>query len=215
MDEDVLEAESGWIDRGFAGEFPTLAMRYAIAEARDHRSSEAMRSRLGAQSTRFTGEPALELPRHEIPLAYRALFRQLGMNPDSRPTPVEAISRERVLHGSFRTHGVIADAVLVATLESHLALSVIDAARLDGPLGIRPVRAEDAGQLPAGEFAVGSMVVADAAGPVAQLFGPPAEAHAVSARTRRVAVIAVGVPGMDPWILDDGLWRVIDLIRAG
>jgi DNA/RNA-binding domain of Phe-tRNA-synthetase-like protein len=205
-----LEAETGWLDHHFAAEFPTVSMRYTVIEAANRRSSDAMRNRLADHSTKFTGRRALDLPRHQIPAAYRAFYRQLGLNPDAQPPPVEAIARERVLRGWFPSYGVVADALLVATVESHIALYVIDAAGLDGPLGIRPARDADSPH-----FAAGTLVIADAEKAVAELFGPPIEPYAVSRDTTTIGIYAVGVPGMDPWLLDDALWRVADMIRAG
>ena len=205
-----LDAESGWLDHRFAGEFPTVSMRYTVIEATNLRSSPAMRSRLADHSTKFTGTYAMELPRHQIPAAYRAFYRQLGLNPDAQPPALEAIARERILRGWFPSHGVVSDALLVATIESHIALQVIDAAELDGPLGIRPARTEDSPT-----FTPGTLVIADAQKPVAELFGPPVDSCVVSAVTTSIAIYAVGVPGMDPWLLDDALWRVADMIRMG
>lgn len=207
---DELEAESGWLDHTFAAEFPTLAMRYIVIEASDRRSSPGMRGRLLDHSTKLTGEKAMALPRHPIPAAYRAFFRQLGMDPDVQPTPIEAVARQRILDGSFRTQGLVFDALVIATLESQVALGAVDADALDGPLGLRTVRDEDPSELPRG-----TLVVADAEGPVAELFGVPYPRCAVTGETIRVAIYAIGVPGMDVWVLDDALWRVADMITAG
>lgn len=208
--QDELEAESAWLDHVFAAEFPTMCVRYTVITATNRPSSEAMRGRLADRSTKFTGARALELPRHEIPAAYRAFFRQIGLDPDAYPTPVEAIARDRILRGRFASRGVIADALLVATIESHIALQAVDADALDGPLGVRPARDSDPG-----DFRRGTLVIADAEQPVAQLFGAPTDRCAISRETTRVAIYAVGVPGMRTWLLDDALWRVADMIDAG
>jgi DNA/RNA-binding domain of Phe-tRNA-synthetase-like protein len=207
---DDLEAESGWFDHAIATEFPTLAMRYTVIEATNRPSSPGMRGRLADHSTKLTGTRALELPRLPIPSAYRAFFRTIGMDPDVQPTPIEAVARARILHGSFPSRSIVADALIVATLESHVALGVLDADLLDGPLGIRPARHPDPP-----DFARGTWVIADAEGPVAQLFGAPVPRCSLTVETTRVAILAVGVPGMDPWVLDDALWRVAEMIKAG
>ena len=207
---DELEPESGWLDHAVAAEFPTLAMRYTVIDGRNRASSPAMKDRMADHSKRFTGVRAMELPQHQIPAAYRAFFRQLGLDPDAQPTPVEAIARERIVRGSFPSRGIITDALVVATIESHVALGVLDAGPLDGPLGIRPVRDPDPPELPRG-----TLVIADAEAPVAQLFGPPFDRCAVTNDTTSLAIVAVGVPGMSKWVLDDALWRVADMIRSG
>ena len=151
----------------------------------------------------------MELPTKPIPSAYRVFLRQVGLDPETRPSPIEAVTRERILRGIYRSTHRLADALTVATVESQIAISVLDADLIDLPLGIRTVREEDVTDLP-----VGTLVVADANGPAAELFGEPEPHCIVGADTTRTAVMAIGVKGIADWMLDDALWRVAEIAVA-
>lgn len=201
-----VDAEDGWIDHTVAREFPALRLRYAVIDAGPTVSPVELRQRLDDLSTRFRAHKAMELPTRPIPSAYRVFLRQVGLDPEAHPSPIEAVTRDRILRGNFPTTHRLADALTVATVESQIAISVLDAELLDLPLGIRAVRAEDSTELP-----VGTLVVADANGPAAELLGEPEPHCFVGANTTRTAVMALGVEGIADWMLDDALWRVAEI----
>jgi DNA/RNA-binding domain of Phe-tRNA-synthetase-like protein len=204
-----VDAEDGWIDHVVAREFPALRLRYAVIVAGATTSPVELRHRLDDLSTRFRARKAMELPTKPIPSAYRVFLRQVGLDPEARPSPIEAVTRERILRGIYRSSHRLADALTVATVESQIAISVLDADRIDLPLGIRTVREEDATDLPPG-----TLVVADTNGPAAELFGEPEPHCVVGADTTRTAVMAIGVKGIADWMLDDALWRVAEIAVA-
>jgi DNA/RNA-binding domain of Phe-tRNA-synthetase-like protein len=204
-----VDAEDGWVDHVVAQEFPALRLRYAIIPAGATTSPVELRHRLDDLSTRFRARKAMDLPNKPIPSAYRVFLRQVGLDPEVRPSPIEAVTRERILRGIYRSSHRLADALTVATVESQIAISVLDADRIDLPLGIRTVRAEDTTDLP-----TGTLVVAAANGPVAELFGEPEPHCIVGADTTRTAVMAIGVKGIADWMLDDALWRVAEIAVA-
>jgi DNA/RNA-binding domain of Phe-tRNA-synthetase-like protein len=201
-----IEAEDGWVDHVVAREFPKLRMRYAVIDAGPVKSPPEMQHRLEDISTRFRGRKAMELPSKPIPSAYRVFQRQVGLNPEINPSPIEAISRDRILRGTFLSRDRLRDALLIATIESQIAIAVLDADTVELPLGIRQVRADDATELP-----IGTLVVADASNAVAELLGPPEPPNEVHMHTTRSAVVAIGVAGIADWMLDDALWRVADI----
>jgi DNA/RNA-binding domain of Phe-tRNA-synthetase-like protein len=201
-----IDAEDGWVDHVVAREFPALRLRYAIIAAGATPSPIELRNRLDDLSTRFRARKAMELPTKPIPSAYRVFLRQVGLDPESRLSPIEAVTRDRILRGTYHSTHRLADALTVATVESQIAISVLDADLIDLPLGIRTVREDDATELPAG-----TLVIADANGPAAELFGE-AEPHCiVGANTTRTTVMAIGVEGVADWMLDDALWRVAEI----
>lgn len=201
-----IKAEDGWVDHVVAREFPGLRLRYTVIPARPEASPAELKDRLADLSNRYLGFHAMSLPRQPIPTAYRVFLRQVGLDPDTQPSPVEAASRERIVRGSFASHDRICDALTIATVESQVALSVVDADSVELPLGIRPVRADDHSDL-----ALGTLALADANREIASLFGSPRLDCEVGPRTRSVAAAAIGVEGIADWMLDDALWRFADI----
>ena len=58
------------------------------------------------------------------------------------------------------------------------------------------------------------LVVADEEGPLATLFGEPLPRAAVTRRTQRVALVAVGVPNVPELFVDEALWVAADILTA-
>ena len=67
---------------------------------------------------RYTGGKVVRMRQEPIPWAYRVFFRQVGIDPDSDRTPVEAIALERMRAGGFKSENIVDDALLLATLET-------------------------------------------------------------------------------------------------
>lgn len=201
-----IEAEDGWVDHVVAREFPQLRLRYTVIEAGLAPSPSEFRDRLNDISSRFRGPKAMELPSKPIPSAYRVFQRQVGLNPETHPSPIEAISRDRILSGTFPSRNRLLDSLLIATIESHIAIGAVDADTLELPLGIRQVRPDDATDLP-----VGTLVIADPNTVIAELMGLPEPGHAVHLGTSRTVIFSLGVAGIADWMLDDALWRVADI----
>ena len=193
--------DEGWIDVELALEFPELRLVSVAAPAPPRRSPPALRERLALLADRFHGARALTLRREPVPAAYRVFFRHIGLDPDVQRTPVEAAALGRLLQGGLISQGTIEDALLVAVVETGVPVWALDAERVNGPLGLRGARAGE--RLGAGRYAhdlaQGRLVVADATGPVAVLFGdvaPGRRPHRDSARLRLFAVAAPGVPAL-------------------
>jgi hypothetical protein len=92
----------------------------------------------------------------------------------------------------------------------------LDAELVDGPLGIRPsADGERLGRTQrARELAPGQLVVADAAAPLAILFGELALGHAPASRTRRLALFAVQVEGVPELYAEEALWICESSLQA-
>lgn len=122
----------------------------------------------------------------------------------------------RLLHGEFRSAGLIADGCLVALIETGVPVWALDADTVDvGGLGIRTATPGDLTCVPEGGVAVspGSLLVADRATVHAPLFGDPAPRHAVGPGTERVALFAVGVDGVPAIHVEEALWLSVELLR--
>jgi hypothetical protein len=111
----------------------------------------------------------------------------------------------RLVQGGFRSVDHVADACLVALIETGVPVWALDAERVDDAgLGIRV-----AGALPAG-----SLVVGDGERVCARLFEDPLAAHAVGPRTRRVTLFAVAVDGVPEIHIEEALWCAADLLAG-
>jgi len=202
----------GWIDREVAAEFPELALIHTQVPARRERSPADVRELLRVASDRFTGPKAVALRQQPIPWAYRVFFRHIGIDPDERRTPIEAIAVERLRAGGFRPTNTIDDAVLVATLETSVPVLAFDADRIAGGVGIRTARRAErlaANGLPLVER---QLVVCDEREAIGVLFGDHSRAHEPSGATRRVLLAAVQVQGVPDVSVEEALWLATDML---
>jgi DNA/RNA-binding domain of Phe-tRNA-synthetase-like protein len=218
MDEVDLSAAAGSIEPALSAEFPGLRLDWVSVEARDGPSSDGIQSRLAALSSRFRGNTIVAMRTQPIPLAYRAFFRHIGMDPDSTLIPSEAVALERLAYGAFRSKSLVHDAQLVALIETGVPVWAIDAEYVDaGGLGIRSTVEGD--RLGTGELGdhlpPGRLVVADAACVHAQLFGEVARAHQVTKRTRRIVLFAVAVDGVPAIHFEEALWLSVEALTSG
>ena len=200
--------EEGWVDRELALEFPELRLVCASAPAPGRRTPSAQRERLALLADRFHGARALTLRREPVPAAYRAFFRNVGLDPDAQRTPVEAAALDRLVQGGFVSRGPLEDALLVAVVETGVPVWAVDDARLDGPLGLRGARAGE--RLGEGEYAAdlvpGRVVVADASAAVAVLFGDIAPSRRPDRDSARLRLFAVAVPGVPALHVEEALF---------
>jgi DNA/RNA-binding domain of Phe-tRNA-synthetase-like protein len=210
------EPQPGWIAAELQEEFPELALAAVELDVRPGRSPRAIHERLRQLSNRFYGAHAITMRQEPIPIAYRIFFRHIGLDPDSHRTPIEAAALERLLGGGFISRNLVDDALLIALLETGVPVWALDAAHVDGPLGIRITRSEErlgrAADAPS--LAAGQLVVADAGSPLAVLFGELAPGHGVVDATRRMALFAVQVAGVPAIHVEEALWTCASVIES-
>jgi DNA/RNA-binding domain of Phe-tRNA-synthetase-like protein len=210
----MTDPERGWIDAELAAELPELALWSVLAgDAPERRSRPELRERLGTLASRLRGAEAVELRRRPVPHAYRVFFRQIGLDPDEQRTPVEEATMRRLIHGGFESHGALQDALLLAVVETGVPIWALDDETLDGPLGVRGARRGEQRPRPDGfadDLPEGRLVVADAAGPVAVLFGDPDAQHAVTRRTRRIRLFTLQVAGVPDVHVEEAFWTAMD-----
>lgn len=191
----------GAVDPVVAADVPGLALWELTAPAGLRRGRDpGVRDRLRELAGRITGAVVIEARQDEIVHAYRVCFRHVGLDPDVDRTPYEAALLERLRHGGFPSRDVLTDALLLALLDTKVAVVAFDDAGLAGGLRVT------VGEGP------GTIVVADEAQPVAPLFGPPLGDLAPTRETevaRLAAVTPGGVPAIAAW---EALDRVADLI---
>jgi DNA/RNA-binding domain of Phe-tRNA-synthetase-like protein len=205
MTEPVLM--EGWIEPAVAAEFPDLRLAWVTAPAGPRRSPPELRERLGMLADRFHGARALSIRREAVPAAYRAFFRHIGLDPDVHRTPIEAVAVQRLLRGGFVSGSAVDDACVLALVETGVPVWALDAASVEGPLGLRAARTGE--RLGAGEYAddlaAGRLVVADRLGPVAALFGPTAPDRLPGRSTERLLLFAVAAPGVPALFFEEAL----------
>ena len=199
------ELTNGYVDATLQAEFPELGLVYLEVAVKPGRSPQAVRARLRHASDRFTGAKAVALRQQPIPWAYRVFFRHVGIDPDERRTPIEAIALERMRAGGFQSQNLVDDALLLATLETGVPVLSFDAAAVEGDLGLRvsPGGEELAGGIP---LSAGQVVVADGARPLAVLFGEVGEGCAVQRHSERMVLAAVRVKGVPEVSVEEALW---------
>jgi DNA/RNA-binding domain of Phe-tRNA-synthetase-like protein len=183
-------------------------------DGRPGRSPEPVRRRLRDLSDRLFGAEAIRLRGRPIPWAYRVFYRQIGLDPDRDRTPVEQLVLDRLQDGGFRSRGLPADALTIATVETGVALRCFDADRLDGELCIRDAAPGEWLPGRASELATGTLTIADESGPVGLLFGATAAGRAVDRESRRIALAAIGVGAVPAIAIDEALWIAAATLEA-
>jgi DNA/RNA-binding domain of Phe-tRNA-synthetase-like protein len=204
----------GWVAPHLEAEFPGLSLATVEVDGRPGRSPEPVRRRLRDLSNRLYGAEAIRLRSRPIPWAYRVFFRQIGLDPDRDRTPIERLVLDRLQDGGFRSRGLPADALTIATVETGVALRCFDADRLQGELCIRDAAPGE--RLPGrtGELAAGTLTIADASGPVGLLFGDTATGRAVGRDSRRIAIVAIGVGSVPAISVEEALWIAAATLEA-
>jgi DNA/RNA-binding domain of Phe-tRNA-synthetase-like protein len=204
----------GWIASEVAEEFPQLRLWRLGLAARSTRSPPELRERLRELSDRFRGPQAVAMRRQPVPWAYRVFFRHIGLDPDTDRTPVEALALDRLIKGGFRSRNLLDDALTIAVMETGVPIWALDGDRVEGELGIRAASGrEPLGRAPDPPWPpAGRLVVADAEGPLAVLFGALAPGHGVTAETTRMLLFSVQVAGVPSIHVEEGLWLVADVL---
>ncbi len=208
----------GWVAEELRAELPGLGVvSLELPAPNRQRSPKGVREHLAMLSTRFRGADALTLRQRPVPHAYRVCFRHVGLDPDTTRTPVEAAAIERLVQGGFVSRGLLDDALTIALVETGVPLWALDADAVDGPLGLRLAAAGerlDDGDAPQAELPAGQIVVADAAGPLAPLFGEPAASRVAGRRTRRLLLYALRVDGVPLVHVEEALWQCADALAS-
>jgi len=211
-----LESElaTGRIADEVAEEFPALRLRYLELEARPGRSSRGVRQRLRDMSSRFRGPQAVAMRQEPIPWAYRVFYRHIGLDPDADRTPVEEAAVQRLIQGAFRSHNRLDDALLIALVETGVPIWALDAASVEGPLGIRVTGTnERLGREPSAPALVsGQLVVADGRSPLAVLFGDLAPGHGVSKETSRMLLFTIQVQGVPEIHVEEAVYSCVEVL---
>ena len=212
-----MSVASGFVAPELRAEFPGLRLRWTELEARVRASPRETRRRLRALSDRVGGAGVVAMRTQPIPHAYRAFFRQVGLDPDAARIPSEEAAVRRLLAGRFQSRDTLADALLIALVETGVPVWALDARRVEvHSLGIRAAASgERLGGAPDGlALTPGQLVVADAARAHATLFGEPA-GPAPGPGPQGIVLYAVAVEGVPAIHVEEALWVCSDVLAPG
>jgi DNA/RNA-binding domain of Phe-tRNA-synthetase-like protein len=167
-------------------------------------------------SNRIHGASVVAMRTQPIPHAYRAFFRQIGLDPDASRIPSEEAAVERLMAGGFRSTDIVSDALLIGLIETGVPVWALDAEVVDaGGLGIRTTIEGEPFGSPDHRLPAGRLVVGDASRAHALLFGAIAPGHEVTSQTRRLTLFSVAVEGVPAIHLEEALWLTVDVLGAG
>ena len=196
-----MRAASGSVEPVLAAEFPGLRLRWAAVDAWVRPSPRELQRRLRALSDRYRGGGVVAMRTRPVPHAYRAFFRQVGLDPDAARIPSEEAAVRRLLQGRFQSRDIVRDALLVALVETGVPVWALDASVVEeGSLGIR--------------IEAGRLVVADARRVHATLFADPVREHAPGSGTRRIVLFAIGVDGVPEIHVEESLWTCTEALLS-
>lgn len=202
-------AEEGWVGDEIAEEFRGLGLVFLPARLGGVTHRRAAKDRLVALEEYFSGAVIADLPGRPVTAAHRVFFRQVGLNPEVDRTPVELLCYERLWRGRFVSRGLLHDALLATALETEIPVRALPAADVLGPLGITAARPGE--RLPDEQpLITGALVVADAAKPLALLFGAPP----LLPRADEVLLFAPVVPGVATATATEALWLAAQLLGS-
>ncbi len=213
-----FEPARGWCEQEVQTELPGLCLVHARAVVghTGRGSPPALRRRLEALSSRWAGPQAINLRQRPVPVAYRVFFRHIGLDPDVAPTPIEEAMLGRMLQGGFLSSNVLADALLIALVDTGVPVWALAAATVEGTLGIRPSRTgEQLGRDPtAPALPSGRLVVADSSTALAVLFGEIGPGHAARAEAGELILFTLQVPGVPSLHVEEALWMTSSMLKG-
>jgi DNA/RNA-binding domain of Phe-tRNA-synthetase-like protein len=206
-----LQLEEGWVEAELAGDFPELGLVHTPLEARPRKTPREVKQRLRALADRYTGGKVIHMRQDAVPWAYRVFSRQIGIDPDTDRTPVEAIAVERLRHGGLKSENLVDDALTIAIAETGVPVFALDADKVAGDLGLRLARRGEQleGVRPLSER---QLVVADDARPVAMVLGEVSHAAGVTSATERMTLCALRVKGVPPIAVEEALWTAAETL---
>ena len=211
MTELDLELVDGWVEPELAEEFPELGLVHTQLDVRPRRSPPEVRHRLRMLADRYTGGKVVHMRQDPVPWAYRVFSRQVGIDPDSDRTPVEAVALRRLKQGGLHSENVVDDALTIAIAETGVPVIALDADRVEGELGLRLAREGEALD-GTRRLSDRQLVVADAERPVAVVLRDVSQDAGVTPDTERMVLCALGVKGVPRISLEEALWSAAETL---
>ncbi|WP_028064782.1 hypothetical protein [Solirubrobacter soli] len=172
---------------------------FAVERNPVRRSPRDLRRRLNALSDRHGGARAITQRTREVPQAYRTHY---GVE----RSPAEELTIKRLIRGQYRSRGVLRDALLIATMDTEVAVYALDADRVTG---IPRLAGEE---------------IVDDDGPLVPLFVEPGAKTgrwpnrrligrdvAATRATRHITLYAVTAPGIADITVEEAVYTAYDI----
>jgi hypothetical protein len=209
----------GWRAREVVRELPELRVLSCEASLRGsclRASPQPLREQLAALSDRFNGAKAIAVRGEAVPAAYRALFHAVGLDPDRLRTPIEEAVFSRMFDGAFLSQNLLDDVLLIALVDTSVAVWALDADALEGELGLRTAgeREQLRGAEQSMSLAGGELVIADETRALALLGTAPAQPFSPRRSTRRVRLFALEFAGISELAVHEALWIACSALDA-
>ena len=208
------QLQTGAVEPELAAEFAGLALHWVELESGSGRSPREVRERLKDMSNRLSGPQAVQMRQQPIPWAYRVFFRQVGIDPDERRTPIEQLVLDRLQHGGFRSRNLLDDAITIATFETGVAVVAFDADLVEGGLGLRLSRPGELLGQAGRPLSSGQIVIADRERALAVLFADLDPGRGVTPATTRMLLAAIQVDGVPDISIEEALWTVAEVVEG-
>ena len=209
---------AGTVEPDVADEFPGLALHWVKVAASDGPSPDGLVWQLHGLADRYRGAAVVAMRTKPIPAAYRTFYRHIGLDPDTTRIPSEQAALDRLFHGTFRSHGLVADALLIALVETGVPVWAFDGERVEAEsLGIRTALAGETllvGGRPR-PLEQGTLVIADRHAILGVLFGAPSPGPAVSRQTTEIVLYTVAVAGVPAIHVEEALWLAVEALQMG
>lgn len=215
---DSTDIKRGTIALDLSDEFPGLELHYRILPGGDGKTPRVVKRRLAVLSDRFRVAQAPALRQTGVPSAYRAFYRQVGVDPDIVQSPLDAAIMQRLRDGAFLAKGLLYDAIAIAALETLVPIWVMDAHGILGGLGIRPAEKDEQVEGPNGDLldiGQGQLVIADANGPITALLAPPGPSRIVTKQSQSMLLYCLRVEGVPQMTVAEALNLTATMIREG
>ena len=194
-------------------EFPGLRADWLSCRCPDHRCDRGVGERLAVLASRLSGRQALELRQQQVPAAYRSFFREVGIDPDQQPTPIEQAVLGRLFSGGNLPQDRISDGLLLALLETSVPVLAFGASLTSPPVVIRAAVSGE--RIVDAELEPGTLILADSERPISQLFPAPGSPLAAGSTSDDLLLVAVVVPGVSALASDEALTIAAAAISGG
>ncbi len=149
--------------------------------------------------------------------AYRDFFWRIGIDPTKTRPSAEALIR-RILHGNpLSKINTLVDAYNLASIETSISLAAFDEGKLKGQLLMRTAKKGESflgiGMSHPISLKGGEIIITDSERLIAIYPYRDAEYSKVTRETRRVLILACGVPGISGELLEASAQLAVDYIK--
>ncbi len=207
----------GFIEAELKHEFPGLRLDWISVQGGLRDSPPEVRERLRMLSNRYRGANVVAMRTQPIPHAYRAFFRQIGLDPDTTRIPSERRQSRGCSTATSARATCVGDALLIALVETGVPVWALDGDLVDvGGLGIRTtVEGDRLGTTEYGNYLPPGRLASPTPTPCMRCCSETSRpATRCAARTKRAVLFSVGVDGVPAIHVEEALWLCAEVLGA-